>query len=118
MVGLFKNGLKSDINLELLMHSVFFLLSRLHECSWIWIFLSFFFSPTRSHSHLIVDDINGHDGSLKLFFPTLFFLQNLKDQILTTNIWLEHEWQDHKFKWDPLEYGGVMELYVPSEHIW
>lgn len=47
-----------------------------------------------------------------------FFPQNLKDQILTTNIWLEHEWQDHKFKWDPAEYGGVTELYVPSEHIW
>ncbi|CAG9791045.1 unnamed protein product [Diatraea saccharalis] len=29
-----------------------------------------------------------------------------------------HEWEDHKFKWDPLEYGGVKELYVPSEHIW
>lgn len=74
-------------------------------------------------------------------------LQNLKDQILTTNVWLEHvslrsrfyresigigrryrrlietnsfaqEWQDHKFQWDPAEYGGVTELYVPSEHIW
>ncbi|CAG9130141.1 unnamed protein product [Plutella xylostella] len=45
-------------------------------------------------------------------------LPNLKDQILTTNVWLEHEWEDHKFKWDPLEYGGVKELYVPSEHIW
>ncbi|XP_020288860.1 acetylcholine receptor subunit alpha-like 2 [Pseudomyrmex gracilis] len=43
---------------------------------------------------------------------------NLKDQILTTNVWLEHEWQDHKFQWDPTEYGGVTELYVPSEHIW
>ncbi|KAJ8947687.1 hypothetical protein NQ314_008564 [Rhamnusium bicolor] len=43
---------------------------------------------------------------------------NLKDQILTTNVWLEHEWQDHKFMWDPQEYGGVTELYVPSEHIW
>uniref|UniRef100_A0AAU6PBS5 Nicotinic acetylcholine receptor alpha2 n=1 Tax=Protohermes xanthodes TaxID=1452977 RepID=A0AAU6PBS5_9NEOP len=43
---------------------------------------------------------------------------NLKDQILTTNVWLEHEWQDHKFQWDPAEYGGVTELYVPSEHIW
>lgn len=28
------------------------------------------------------------------------------------------EWQDHKFQWDPAEYGGVTELYVPSEHIW
>uniref|UniRef100_A0A336M5I2 CSON010466 protein n=1 Tax=Culicoides sonorensis TaxID=179676 RepID=A0A336M5I2_CULSO len=43
---------------------------------------------------------------------------NLKDQILTTNIWLEHEWHDYKFRWDPTEYGGVTELYVPSEHIW
>ncbi|KAL4149874.1 hypothetical protein QTP88_003725 [Uroleucon formosanum] len=43
---------------------------------------------------------------------------NLKDQILTTNVWLEHEWADHKFIWEPLEYGGVKELYVPSEHIW
>ncbi|XP_063539685.1 acetylcholine receptor subunit alpha-like 2 [Cydia strobilella] len=43
---------------------------------------------------------------------------NLKDQILTTNVWLEHEWEDHKFKWDPNEYGGQKELYVPSEHIW
>lgn len=64
----------------------------------------------------------------------------MKDQILTTNVWLEHvshrsrlyieskhrliirdelqEWQDHKFQWDPAEYGGVTELYVPSEHIW
>ncbi|XP_050439466.1 acetylcholine receptor subunit alpha-L1-like [Adelges cooleyi] len=43
---------------------------------------------------------------------------NLKDQILTTNVWLEHEWVDHKFRWNPLQYGGVQELYVPSEHIW
>ncbi|KOB76074.1 Nicotinic acetylcholine receptor alpha-2 subunit [Operophtera brumata] len=31
---------------------------------------------------------------------------------------IDLEWEDHKFKWDPLEYGGVKELYVPSEHIW
>lgn len=43
---------------------------------------------------------------------------NLKDQILSTNVWMEHEWRDYKFKWDPEEYGGVTEIYVPSEHIW
>lgn len=30
----------------------------------------------------------------------------------------QQEWQDYKFIWDPSEYGGVTELYVPSEHIW
>lgn len=33
-------------------------------------------------------------------------------------LFYQQEWEDHKFKWDPLEYGGVKELYVPSEHIW
>lgn len=43
---------------------------------------------------------------------------DLKDQILTTNMWLRHEWIDYKFMWKPSEYGGVTEIYVPSEHIW
>ncbi|GIY32390.1 acetylcholine receptor subunit alpha-like 1, partial [Caerostris extrusa] len=28
------------------------------------------------------------------------------------------EWSDHKLKWDPDEYGGVRQLYVPAEQIW
>lgn len=34
------------------------------------------------------------------------------------NAYNPKEWQDYKLKWDPSEYGGVTELYVPSEHIW
>lgn len=30
----------------------------------------------------------------------------------------KQEWYDYKFNWNPSEYGGVTELYVPSEHIW
>ena len=28
------------------------------------------------------------------------------------------EWHDDKLRWDPSEYGGVGEIYVPSEIIW
>lgn len=28
------------------------------------------------------------------------------------------KWTDYKLSWDPMEYGGVEMLYVPSEHIW
>ncbi|KAH7931859.1 hypothetical protein HPB49_025825 [Dermacentor silvarum] len=31
---------------------------------------------------------------------------NLKNQIMTTNVWVNQEWSDHKLKWDPQEYGG------------
>lgn len=37
---------------------------------------------------------------------------------MTTNVWVNQEWYDHKLKWDPEEYGGVRQLYVPSEQIW
>jgi len=43
---------------------------------------------------------------------------NLKNQIMTTNLWVEQFWRDYKLKWDPQEYGGVRQLHVPSDHIW
>lgn len=45
-------------------------------------------------------------------------MQNLKNQIMTTNVWVEQEWNDYKLKWNPDDYGGVDTLHVPSEHIW
>jgi len=43
---------------------------------------------------------------------------DLKNQVMTTNIWLEQKWMDYKMKWNPADYGGVEMLYVPSQHIW
>ncbi|XP_011142412.1 acetylcholine receptor subunit beta-like 2 isoform X2 [Harpegnathos saltator] len=43
---------------------------------------------------------------------------NLKNQVMTTNVWVEQKWFDYKLQWDPAEYGGVEMLYVPSENIW
>ncbi|XP_054721817.1 acetylcholine receptor subunit alpha-like [Uloborus diversus] len=43
---------------------------------------------------------------------------NLKNQIMTTNLWVEQYWHDYKLTWEPREYGGVDMLHVPSDHIW
>ncbi|OXA57248.1 Acetylcholine receptor subunit beta-like 2, partial [Folsomia candida] len=43
---------------------------------------------------------------------------NMKNQILTTNVWVEQMWIDYKLVWDPDNYGGTKELYIPSEKIW
>ena len=52
-------------------------------------------------------------------FPSqAYVFQNLKNQIMTTNLWVEQFWRDYKLKWDPVEYGGVRQLHVPSDHIW
>ena len=59
--------------------------------------------------------------------------QHEKQQIMTTNVWLQHvniskekvnfihflkSWTDSKLRWNPRDYGGVDVLYVPSELIW
>ncbi|GMT30642.1 hypothetical protein PFISCL1PPCAC_21939, partial [Pristionchus fissidentatus] len=41
-----------------------------------------------------------------------------KNQIMTTNVWLQHSWTDYKLRWNPEDYGGVEVLYVPSDTIW
>lgn len=43
---------------------------------------------------------------------------NLKNQVMTTNLWVPQKWYDYKLRWAPEEYGGVEMLYIPSEHIW
>lgn len=78
-------------------------------------------------------------NSKKRFITTVIhYFQNLKNQIMTTNVWVEQvrllfgftfnmhdissnplqEWNDYKLKWNPDDYGGVETLHVPSEHIW
>ena len=48
----------------------------------------------------------------------LYIFQNLRNQIMTTNMWIEQLWNDYKLMWNPEDYGGVDMLHVPSRHIW
>ncbi|KAL1492030.1 hypothetical protein ABEB36_012534 [Hypothenemus hampei] len=43
---------------------------------------------------------------------------NLKNQIMTTNVWVEQSWYDYKLQWNPTDYGNVDMLHVPSDNIW
>lgn len=43
---------------------------------------------------------------------------NLKQQILSTNVWLNQTWYDHRLEWDPSAYGGIDMVHVPAENIW
>ena len=45
-------------------------------------------------------------------------LQDEKNQIVTTNVWLRQEWRDRNLQWNATEYGGVSELHVPASDIW
>uniref|UniRef100_A0A3Q4A8B5 Uncharacterized protein n=1 Tax=Mola mola TaxID=94237 RepID=A0A3Q4A8B5_MOLML len=40
------------------------------------------------------------------------------NQIMETNLWLRHVWNDYKLRWNPKDYGGVEFIRVPSNRIW
>ncbi|KAG7481658.1 neuronal acetylcholine receptor subunit alpha-3-like [Solea senegalensis] len=40
------------------------------------------------------------------------------NQIMETNLWLRHVWNDYKLRWNPKDFGGVEFIRVPSRRIW
>jgi len=40
------------------------------------------------------------------------------NEVITTNMWVQHEWEDNSLKWNPVEYGGVTNIYVPADMLW
>ncbi|XP_013862021.1 neuronal acetylcholine receptor subunit alpha-3 [Austrofundulus limnaeus] len=40
------------------------------------------------------------------------------NQIMETNLWLRHVWNDYKLRWTPVDYDGIEFIRVPSNKIW
>ncbi|GAV02418.1 hypothetical protein RvY_12988 [Ramazzottius varieornatus] len=41
-----------------------------------------------------------------------------KNQIMTTNCWLNQVWMDNNLKWNPADFGNITTIRIPSEKIW
>ncbi|XP_050730680.1 neuronal acetylcholine receptor subunit alpha-10-like isoform X2 [Eriocheir sinensis] len=49
---------------------------------------------------------------------TQIFDMDEKNQVLTTNVWLDQEWVDELLRWDKNEYNGLETIRLPCEKIW
>ncbi|XP_014911747.1 neuronal acetylcholine receptor subunit alpha-7-like isoform X3 [Poecilia latipinna] len=45
-------------------------------------------------------------------------IQDEKNQILTTNAWLQMQWYDHYLQWNQSEYPGVKNLRFTPDQVW
>ncbi|XP_062998811.1 neuronal acetylcholine receptor subunit beta-4 [Elgaria multicarinata webbii] len=43
---------------------------------------------------------------------------NEREQIMTTNIWLNQEWTDYRLAWEPSEYDSIKKLRIPAKKVW
>ncbi|VDK35268.1 unnamed protein product [Taenia asiatica] len=76
---------------------------------------------TKKNYGPFVRPVRTHDSAV-LLFMNLSLIQILdvdeKRQIIITNAWVNLDWKDHNFIWDPKEHGNVTSLLLPSENIW
>uniref|UniRef100_A0A8D0H4I4 Acetylcholine receptor subunit gamma n=1 Tax=Sphenodon punctatus TaxID=8508 RepID=A0A8D0H4I4_SPHPU len=57
------------------------------------------------------------DVTLKLTLTNLISL-NEREETLTTNVWIEMQWNDYRLKWDPSSYDNIQRLRIPSTMVW
>ncbi|XP_072113336.1 acetylcholine receptor subunit epsilon [Mobula birostris] len=55
--------------------------------------------------------------TLKLTLTNLISL-NEKEEVLTTNVWVEIQWNDYRMSWNKSEYDGIDLMRVPSTLVW
>ncbi|XP_066518765.1 neuronal acetylcholine receptor subunit alpha-2 [Hoplias malabaricus] len=41
-----------------------------------------------------------------------------KNQMMTTNVWVKHEWNDYKLRWNPGDYANISSVRIPAQFIW
>ncbi|XP_067880072.1 acetylcholine receptor subunit epsilon [Heterodontus francisci] len=57
------------------------------------------------------------DVTLKLTLTNLISL-NEKEEMLTTNVWIEIQWKDYRLAWNESNYDGIQLVRIPSYLVW
>ncbi|XP_053219105.1 acetylcholine receptor subunit epsilon isoform X2 [Podarcis raffonei] len=55
--------------------------------------------------------------SIKMTLTNLISL-NEKEETLTTNVWITHQWFDYRLEYKSEDYGGISALQVPADKVW
>ncbi|XP_015785552.1 acetylcholine receptor subunit beta-like 2 [Tetranychus urticae] len=97
----------------------------------VWFYLPFKVNSNPDEQRLFEDLMNNYNAlyrpvgnfSDKLLVKMGLVLSqiidiNLKNQIMSSNVWVHQEWYDMNLRWDPEEYRGVKKLHLPAEQIW
>ena len=43
---------------------------------------------------------------------------NEKNQVMTSNVWQQLNWNDYQLKWEPAHYGGIDVIRLPPDKVW
>jgi hypothetical protein len=49
---------------------------------------------------------------------TQIFDMDEKNQVMTTNVWLDQDWRDELLTWNPADFGGLQRIRIHCDLIW
>ncbi|KAH0628430.1 hypothetical protein JD844_009580 [Phrynosoma platyrhinos] len=87
-------------------------LGVLYFTFYLWANISFFFHQGKRRKN----STRQHDQYYDFYYSSLF--KDEVNQIMETNLWLRHIWNDYKLRWNPMEYEGIEFVRVPADKIW
>ncbi|XP_036605887.1 neuronal acetylcholine receptor subunit alpha-6 [Trichosurus vulpecula] len=100
---------------------------------WLYVFISFskgctaceseerLFDKLFSRYNQFIRPVENVSDPVTVYFEVAITqLANVDEvnQIMETNLWLRHIWNDYKLRWNPAEYDGIELLRVPADKIW
>ncbi|XP_059173902.1 neuronal acetylcholine receptor subunit alpha-10-like [Physella acuta] len=65
----------------------------------------------------VYDATSAVDVKLGLTLTQILDLDE-KNQVLTTNVWLEAEWFDERLNWSITDFGGISSIRIPCQKLW
>ncbi|KAM8792598.1 neuronal acetylcholine receptor subunit alpha-6 [Eudromia elegans] len=102
-------------------------------CAWAFVFSSLIkdvtaceseerlFHKLFSHYNQFIRPVKNVSDPVTVHFEVAITqLTNVDEvnQIMETNLWLRHIWNDYKLRWNPAEYDGIEFVRVPADKIW
>ncbi|XP_050402294.1 neuronal acetylcholine receptor subunit alpha-10 isoform X1 [Patella vulgata] len=70
-----------------------------------------------NHTRPVFNASHAVDVYMGITLTQIFDVEE-KNQVMTTNVWLDQEWWDEKLKWNPDDFNGLKMLRVPCHTIW
>ncbi len=54
----------------------------------------------------------------EIFCLFFLFLQDERNQVMTTSLWVKQRWNDYRLAWNPNHYGNVTVIHIPIVLLW
>ena len=71
------------------------------------------------NKYILPVHLNTHNVDIRLLLRLVQLTDiDERNQVMTTTVWVKHEWHDAGLVWNPKYYGNITKLQLPANEVW